>query len=109
MSAKLLADEYRANSVKACRAALRATRNEPWKTRLEKINELLGGHGTEAIRGEWQNGYWCDIAAAYVNMGDTYNMTVVHVRGDGWNPAGRFVVATWGDWFEKNERKMNLV
>jgi hypothetical protein len=46
--------------------------------------------------------------AAYCNAGDTYDTTVIHVRGDGWNPAGRFIISSWGDWFEKNERKYGL-
>ncbi len=103
-----LSDLYATNPLKACQLALSRTRNVDWKTRLEAINILLGTFGTEAINGEWQNGYWCDIVAAYCNTGDTYALTVIHVRGDSWNPQGRFIVSTMGDWVERNERKLSI-
>lgn len=101
-----LSDLYRQDPVKACRLALRRTANVDWRNRLEAIDKLLGTFGTEAIRGDWQNGYWCDIVAAYCNTGDTYALTVLHVRGDNsWNEQGRFIVSSWGDWVEKNQEK----
>jgi hypothetical protein len=103
-----LEELYRSNPLEACRKALQLTRDVRWQDRLEAIDKLLGTYGTEAIRGEWQNGYWCDIVAAYCNAGDTYALTVIHVRGDSWNPAGRFIVSSWGDWFEKNEKRFGL-
>lgn len=107
--ARTLADDYLSGDrLKACKSALAITRKINWKIRLDVINALLGLHGTEAIKGEWQNGYWCDTVAAYCNTGDTYQLTVIHVRGDGWNPAGKFIVASWGDWFEANEKKLSL-
>lgn len=101
-------DLYRLDPVKACRKALAKTRNVRWQDRLEAINALLGLYGTEAIRGEWQNGYWCNIVAAYCNTGDTYAVTVLHIRGDGWNEQGKFIVTTIGDWIERNERKYDI-
>lgn len=103
-----ISDLYTTDPVKACRMALRQTRNVRWQDRLEAINKLLGMHGTEAIRGEWQNGYWCDIVAAYCNAGDTYATTVMHIRGDGWNFPGRFIVTSWGDWMERNGSKYGI-
>lgn len=99
-----LADLYREDPQKACRLALRFTQKIPWKKRLQAVNDLLGLHGTEAIRGEWQNGYWCDIVAAYCNTGDTYALTVLHVRGDWSGSPGRFIVSSWGDFVERNEK-----
>ncbi len=96
---------YAQNPTKACRLALRRTRRVREEDRLEAINKLLGGYGTEAIRGEWQNGYWCDIVACYVNFGDTYNTTVVQVRGDWSGASSRFIVSSWGDWVEQNEER----
>jgi predicted PolB exonuclease-like 3'-5' exonuclease len=66
---------------------------------------LLHGYGTEAIRGDWQNGYWCDIVAVYVNTGDTYNTTVIQVRT---NYGSRFVVSNYGDFIEKNEKRLGI-
>lgn len=87
--------------------ALRRTRKVPWGERLEAIDKLLGTFGTEAIRGEWQNGYWCDIVAVYCNTGDTYATTVMHVRGE-WNEAGRFIVTSFGDWVERHGERLGV-
>lgn len=101
-----LSDLYKSDPRKACQLALRRTAGIRWQDRLEAIDKFLGTFGTEAIRGEWQNGYWCDIVAAYCNTGDTYALTVLHVRGEGsWNEQGRFIISSWGDWVERNERK----
>lgn len=104
-----LKDVYSQDPVKACRLALRRTRNVPENDRLEAINELLGLHGTEAIRGEWQNGYWCDIVAAYCNTGDTYGTTVIQVRGDYSFQSSRFIISTVGDFVERSERRLAIV
>lgn len=104
-----LADLYRTDPRKACRLALRRTRNVPENERLAAIDKLLGAFGTEAIRGEWQNGYWCDIVAAYCNTGDTYALTVLQVRGEGSWQRSRFLVTTWGDWVERNEQRYGLL
>lgn len=103
-----LSDLYSTNPTKACRLALRRTNRLPENDRLEEINKLLGGYGTEAIRGEWQNGYWCDIVAAYVNMGDTYNPTVLQIRGDHSFQSSRFIISTWGDFVERNEKRLAI-
>lgn len=103
-----LADLYSADPLKACRKALSLTRSLPENYRLEAINSLLGMHGTEAIRGEWQNGYWCDIVAAYCNTGDTYALTVMQVRGDNRFANSRFIITSWGDWLERNGKKLGV-
>lgn len=108
MPKQSLADLYRTAPLKACRLALRRTASLPWKSRLEEIDKLLETCGTEAIRGDWQNGYWGDIVAAYCNTGDAYALTVIHERGDGWNPAGRFLVGSWGDFVERNEKRLGI-
>lgn len=92
----------------ACRHALSLTRHIPEHDRLEVINALLGLHGVEAIRGERQNGYWGDIVATYCNTGDTYALTVLHVRGSFRGAPGKFIVSSWGDWVEKNGEKFGV-
>jgi len=124
--AKEIADEIKDRSSKArnlsadyqyfsdkrlacCKSAIAHTRKVNWKIRLEVINELLGLYGTEGISGDWQNGYWCNIVASYCNTGETYNLTVMHIRGDGWwNEQGKFIVCSWGDWVEKYGRKFSV-
>lgn len=100
-----LSDLYCTNPAKACRLALRRTVNLDVSERMDTINKLLGLYGVEAIRGEWQNGYWCDIVATYANTGDTYGTTVVCVRGDHSYAKESYFVGSWGDWVERNSDK----
>ena len=69
---------------------------------LEAFNAILGGYGIEAIRVEdaWVDAFHGDIVASYVNMGDAYVATVVLD-----SETGEFVVASYGDWLESNERR----
>ena len=54
---------------------------------LEKISSIIGGCGVEYIsRGNGAK----SPAITYVNIGDTYDTTVMWVRG-------RFQVGSWGD------------
>lgn len=101
-----IADLYATNPLKACRKALRMTANVNPHDRLELIDALLGTYGTEAIRGDWQNGYWCDIVAHYCNTGDTYALTVMEVRTD--FGGSRFIVTSFGDWVEKNSKRFGI-
>lgn len=102
-----LEDLYKTDPLKACRKALAMTRKVRWQDRLDAIDKLLGTYGTEAIRGDWQNGYWCDIVAAYCNTGDSYALTVIHQRGEtSWQDNGRFFVGTMGDFVERNQEKL---
>ena len=69
---------------------------------METANDAFGGHGVQLFRSEdathathAHGGEW----GYYVNMGDTYNATLV------WLSAGpRFVISSWGDVFEAWER-----
>lgn len=99
-----LGDLYSEDPGRACRVALHLTRFEREHERLGLINQLLGMFGVEAIRGEWQNGYWCDIRAVYCNAGETYALTVIHARGDWSGAPGEFIVASFGDYIEELER-----
>ena len=102
-----LSDLYRSNPVRACRLALRRTVNAPERDRLERINSLLGLHGTEAIRGDWQNGYWCDVVATYCNTG-AYAVTVMQVRPEWPGGRSRFIVSSWADWVERNGKRYGV-
>ena len=104
-----ISDLYSTDPLKACRKALRLTRDVPENDRLEAIDKLLGTCGTEAIRGDWQNGYWCDIVAEYCNTGETYALTVIQVRGEGSWQSSRFIISTMGDFVEKNQSKLGIL
>lgn len=100
-----LSELYRTNPKLACEKALRDTKPLHWTARMERINELLGTHGVEAIRGTRQNGYWGDVVAQYCNTGDTYGTTVIMIRGT----PPRFIVSSFGDWVERNADRHGLV
>ena len=98
-----LADLYRTDPRKACRLALRRTAKiKNHEKRLEECNRLLECFGVEAITGEWQNGYWCNILAVYVNTGDTYATTIMYHREKG------YMVTSWGDYVERNAEKEGI-
>lgn len=75
---------------------LRQCYNTPRQYDLQMcaIDEILGNYGTEALTGNWQNGYWCDIVAVYSNNGDSYAPTLVYHRDHG------FMVCGWADIIE---------
>lgn len=104
-----LSELYATDPVKACRNALVMTRHIHENDRLDAINDLLGLYGTEAIRGEWQNGYWCDTVAVYCNAGDTYRTTVIQVRGESRFDRSRFIVSSWGDFVERNQERYSIL
>lgn len=72
---------------------------------LDRANELIGGHGVEAIHDEdaWVNNYYGDITFLYVNMGDPYIRTIGYDTKE-----EEFVVAGWGDWAEQKDRQREL-
>lgn len=67
---------------------------------LEACNDILGGCGVEAITANAHvNGYYMEAVALYVNMGDTYDATVLYDTA-----RERFYVTCYGDWVETAER-----
>ena len=70
---------------------------------LAEIDEIIDGHGVEAIRGAWVDNYYGDVVGLYVNTGDTYNNTVVYDTTE-----DRFDVTTMGDWVESYSDKYEI-
>jgi hypothetical protein len=72
-----------------------------WETTVDRVldlaNELLQGHGVEAIQDERAHvdSYYFNIIGLYVNMGDTYNQTVVYDTDE-----QVFQVTDWGDFYD---------
>ena len=69
---------------------------------MEAINTIIGGYGVEALRQHniSTDNYWMDTRAIYVNMGDTYTLTLLYdILMD------RFYFTSWGDFVESAERK----
>lgn len=61
------------------------------------LNEELGGYGVEAIYDKEGN-----PIAEYINMGDTYDATVLYNIA-----TGEYVLCTWGDWYEEWEAELD--
>lgn len=72
---------------------------------LDYVDKILRAHGIESIRGEYHvDNYYFDIVALYVNMGDTYSATLLYETDK-----RRFLLTTWGDWVERNQKKYGIV
>ena len=97
-----LEDLYREDPLKACRKALRKTQHiKEREERMAAINNMLGMCGVEVIEGREFRPYWGSVVAEYCNTGDTYALTIMFVvTGRGRND-GKYIVSSWGDWFEK--------
>lgn len=92
------------DTTKQIRAIMKTARGARGiNTALDTINGLLHGYGVESIRdNQWDN-YYQDIGLLYVNMGGTYTSTVVFDTR-----SGRFLVSSWGDIVERQERRFNV-
>jgi hypothetical protein len=64
--------------------------------RLNALNELLEGFGTETIdHNEWVNKYWRYCIGVYINMGNSYSPTIIYDTRD-----NEFILTSWGDFVE---------
>lgn len=65
------------------------------------INQILEGHGVECIRDEnvYVSRYYGDVIAEYINMGDTYLMTIVYDTA-----REKFLICSWGDFYESYKK-----
>lgn len=71
---------------------------------LEFADKAIGGFGVESIRGDGgAGGFWQEAVAAYVNTGDTYSSTVLYDTNK-----KRFYLTTFGDFVEKNDKKLGI-
>lgn len=70
---------------------------------LNVANSLFDGHGIEAIRGMRHDRYYQDIVALYVNMGDTYNTTLLFDA-----VKTKFHVTSWGDFVEVKTKSYEI-
>ena len=69
------------------------------KAALDYADELLGGNGIEYIASE-QDTMRSREGIEYVNMGDTYDTTLIYDY-----KTGRFYVGAWGDWVERYPKR----
>ncbi len=69
---------------------------------LEFANEAMNAHGVEAIRGhDYDDRYYGDVRALYVNMGDVYITTVLYDTRK-----RRWYLTDVGTWAEKQGDKI---
>lgn len=107
----VLADEIDpCDASEACAKWVRQCYHTPsWHEQaLEACNDLLHGHGVEALNidgasSEWDEGVRMCPPFTYVNMGDTYIMTLARDHEH-----SAWVVACWGDLVEEYEREHKL-
>lgn len=64
------------------------------------LNEVVEGFGVEPIWSE-KNDFW--PTAEYINMGDTYAATLLYDH-----TTYTIRVTSWGDWYERNEKRRKL-
>jgi len=67
---------------------------------LSALNETMNCFGVEAFR---SGPNACQAVAEYLNTGGTYTATILF-RHD----TGTFRLTSWGDFFERNEKRLNL-
>lgn len=67
------------------------------------LNILMFGYGVEVICGAWHDHYWQDIVCQYVNMGETYETTILYDA-----VKNKWYATSWGDWAEKYDVKYNI-
>jgi hypothetical protein len=71
---------------------------------LGEANDLLSGFGVEAVRGNYHvDNHYYEIVGLYVNMGDTYNATILYDTD-----RQKFYVTSWGDWVEQNQERYQI-
>lgn len=64
---------------------------------LHAINDLVDGHGVEALGSS--SGFGDAPPYEYINMGDTYDLTLIYKRD-----TDRLFAGTWGDLVERNPK-----
>jgi hypothetical protein len=83
------------NSLKLSRSSV--------EKQMELLNSVMEGYGVEVIRGQTWDRYFTDACGVYVNMGDTYVVTILYDVC-----RQRFVVTTWGDWVEEHQKNYGI-
>jgi hypothetical protein len=69
---------------------------------MDAVNEAVDGHGVESINGtDYQvDKYWMDTILLYVNLGDTYDTTLLYDTEN-----NEFSIGSYGDFVEKWENE----
>lgn len=83
-------------------AAVNSDENDAIDEVMEFANEAINGNGVEAIQGDgaFIDKFWRDTVLVYVNMGDTYDQTILYDT-----ESSEFSVGSWGDFMEEWEKE----
>jgi hypothetical protein len=66
--------------------------------RMCAINDIINGYGIESINVDpevYESHYYGNSIAEYINMGDTYTMTIIRDHRN-----GKIFIQSWGDFYE---------
>ena len=76
---------------------------------LQLFNKITRCYGTNAIySNNYEGGYWGNVVAIYVNVGDTYANTLMLIPFGGSRWSFKLICANVGDWIEANTEKLDL-
>jgi hypothetical protein len=104
----LLKDFPKIGSVKAdelakrLKDALDSEEEDALDDAMDFANEVIDGNGVEGVKGEGAHvdNYWRDTILLYVNMGDTYDTTVMYDTEN-----EEFLIGSYGDFVEQWENE----
>ena len=98
-SVQRMVDFLKIPKVHAAAVKARMDAGAPYQTLLEEADRLLNGNGVEYIQSHADTMRSQD-GLSYVNMGDTYDTTLLYDH-----KTGRFSVGSWGDIVERQPRR----
>lgn len=93
----LIIGQVNAESFQSVRDWSRQCYNEPryQEKVMRALNELLGGFGVESIEGEYVDSFYRNSIATYVNMGDSYDTTILYDTR-----SHEYILISYGDFIE---------
>jgi hypothetical protein len=73
--------------------------------KMDALNQIYKGFGVESlvVSGKWIDSYWRDNCGLYVNVGETYQMTIVYDT-----EKQEFICTSWGDFYETLENEKEI-
>ena len=79
--------------------------NTPRQSELVEraLDAELGTYGTEIVRGDRWDRFYCDTVAVYLNTGDTYGTTLLFDV-----PARRWIICDLGTFVEQKSRTYGI-
>jgi len=74
---------------------------ERFDAMFDDVNTIMNGNGIETLNAKKEiDSYWKNTAYLYVNMGDTYDQTIIYNIA-----TNRFVICSWGSIVEAHTER----